>query len=94
MPGPRIEFRQSLNVPTCKVSTYVADWDCVVIWSTGEFDLETRGGLLVTLAEQPWRMARTVIVDLTHVTFCDAHVAGALVALGNAAADVTYPSTW
>src|SRR5262245_47496180 len=82
MPQPGTAFEQSLEIPATpqyaanihQASDHVAGSGCLVISATGEFDLETRDKLLATLEEQPWHLARTIIVDLTNATFCDARV--------------------
>ncbi len=86
MTEPRISFTHDLNV-----SAYVVASECVIVSAAGEFDLGNRDGLVATLGEQPWAAARAIVVDLTHVTFCDACVAGALIALGERAGDDDVP---
>lgn len=73
------------------VSAYAVAAKCVIVSAIGEFDLGTRDRLVATLRAQPWATARAVVVDLTHVTFCDAHVAGALIALGERAGEHDVP---
>lgn len=69
----------------CQVHIHVIDSGCVVISAIGEFDLGTNDELLATLEEQPWHVARAIVVNLTNATFCDARVAGALIALADRA---------